>query len=84
MREWNIKAGQQCMDGIVYADCDGPVPELNEIVPVVEKKFYEDVNHKLQIARHSLCKLGAVLLAMKADPNIIKIVDDAMDATGEA
>ena len=81
MREWNIKGGQKCMDGIVYADCDGPVPEVNEIVLVVEKKYFEEADQKRIIAREALMKVGAALVAMGAGHLIDTLIEEPLSAT---
>ena len=35
MRKWTVKGGK-LMSGAVVIHCDGPVPEINENIPVVE------------------------------------------------
>ena len=80
MREWIIK--YQFTNGSECA-CDGPVPDVNEFVSVIEKKYYEELKRENEVLKHRVADAKNSLFAIcLQDHRYREFVKDALKRLG--
>jgi len=87
-RRWTIKGG--VCDTTIMTYCDGPVPELNERIEVIEASAYDALEARIAELEAALIRIRDMTppVGQSFGPydaeNIAYVADDALNEKGKA